>query len=101
MNSENLHYTLIMAKIRIKQGIFDSIPRSELVAAVLAAKTPALVLKELEMKKLAEYFRTDNKVFLGYVANDSRTLKTIVAYRVQTIQEYSSANQWMYIQFSR
>ena len=101
MNSENLHYILIMAKLRIKQGIFDSIPRSEFVAAVLAAKIPALVLKELEMKKLAEYFRSDSKDFLGYVANDSRTLKTFVANRVQTIQEYSSANQWMYVQFSR
>ena len=69
----------------------------ELIAAVLAVKISALIKKELEMKELTEYFCTDSKVVLGYIANDSRAFKTFVANRVPAIQECSSPKQWNYI----
>ena len=49
------------------------------------------------MEESTEYFWTDSKVILGFIANDSRAFKTFVANRVQAIQEYSIANQWNYI----
>ena len=54
-----------------------------------------MIKKELETEELTEYFWTDSKVVLGYIANDSRAFKTFVANRVQAIQEYSNPNQWM------
>ena len=93
----HMHCTLMMAKVRVTPRKFVSIPRLELVAAVLAVKISALIKKEFEMEELTEYLWTDSKVVLGYIANDSRAFKTFVANRVQAIQEYSSANQWNYI----
>ena len=86
-----------MAKARVTPRKFVSIPRLELVEAVLTVKISALIKKELEMEELTEYFWTDSKVVLGYIANNSRAFKTFVANRVQAIKEYSSANQWNYI----
>ena len=93
----HIHCTLMMAKARVIPRRFVSIPRLGLVAAALAVKISVLFKKELKMEELAEYFWTDSKVDLGYIANDSRDFKTFVVNRVQAIQEYSSANQWCYI----
>ena len=49
------------------------------------------------MKELTEYFWTDSKVLLGYIANNSRAFKTVLGNRVHAIQEKSSANQRSYI----
>ena len=89
----HIHCTLMMAKARVMPWKFASILRLELVAAHLAVNISALVKKELEMEELTEYFSTDSEVVLGYIAKDSRAFKTFVTNRVQTIQEYSSANQ--------
>ena len=93
----HIHCTLMMAKVKITPRKFVSIPRLELVAAVLAVKISTLIKKKLEMEELTEYLQVDRKVVLGYIANNSRAFKTFVANRVQAIQEYSSANQWNYI----
>ena len=90
---EHIHCTLMMAKARVTPRKSASILRLELAAADLAVNIPALIKKELEMEELTEYFSTDSEAVQGYIANDSRAFKTFVTNRVQTIQEYSSANQ--------
>ena len=87
----------MMDKAKATPRKFVCVPRLEFVAAVLAVKISALIKKGLEMKELTEYFWTDSKLVLGYIANDSRAFKTFVANSVQAIQEYSSAKQWNYI----
>ena len=79
----HIHCTLMMAKTRVTPRNFVSIPRLELVAAVLAVKISALIKKEIEMEELTEHFWTDRKAVLEYIANDSRAFKTFVANRVQ------------------
>ena len=49
------------------------------------------------MEELTEYLWADIKIVLEYVPNNCRAFKTFLANRVQTIQEYSSTNQWSYI----
>ena len=93
----NINCTLMMDKAKATPRRFVCVPRLEFVAAVLAVKISALIKKVLEMKELTEYFWTDSKLVLGYIANDSRAFKTFVANSVQAIQEYSSAKQWNYI----
>ena len=85
------------AKARLTPKRFISIPRLYLVVAVLAIKISVLIKIDIEMEELTEYFWTDSKVVLGYIANASRAFKTFVANRVQPIQEYNSATQWSYI----
>ena len=94
---EQIHCTLMMAKVRITPKRFVSISRLELFAAFLAVKISALIKKDLVVGNLKEYFWTDNRFVLGYIANDFRGFKIFVANRVQPSHEYSSANQWSYI----
>ena len=87
-----------MGKARVTPLKFVSIPRLELVAAVLAVRILALLKRELGIQVDEEYFWTDSKVVLGYIKNESRAFKTFVANRVQIIQENSKVNQWNYIE---
>ena len=48
----HIHCRLMMAKGRVRRRKFVSIPRLELVAAVLAVKIYAMTKKELEMEDL-------------------------------------------------
>ena len=82
---------MMMSKARVTPKRFVYVPRLELAADICFDQ------KRIKMKELTEYFWTDSKVVLGYIANDSRAFKTFVANRVQAIQEYFSANKWNYI----
>ena len=76
---------------------FVSIPRLELVAAVLSVKISNMIKKELQLQELDEYFWTDSRVGLGYIANDTRAFKTFVANRVHMTQENNNSEQWKYV----
>ena len=54
--------------------------------------------RELEYTIDQEYFWTDSKVVLGYIANESRRFHVFVANRVQEIQENTSVDQWKYVE---
>ena len=87
--NENIHCSLIMGKARVAPKMFASIPRLELVAAVLSVKISNMIKKELQLQELDEYCWTDSRVVFGYIANDTRTFKTFFANRVYMIQENS------------
>ena len=54
--------------------------------------------RELECTIDKEYFWTDSRVVLGYIANESRRFHVFVANRVQEIQENTSVDQWKYVE---
>ena len=56
-----------------------------------------MIKKELQLQELDEYFWTDSRVVVGYIANDTRAFKTFVANRVHLIQENSNIEQWKYV----
>ena len=95
--NENIHCSLIMGKARVAPKAFVSIPRLELAAAVLSVKISNMIKKELQLQELDEYFWTDSRVVLGYIANDTRAFKTFVSKRVHMIQENSNVKQWKYV----
>ena len=95
--NENIQCSLIMGKAKVAPKKFVSIPKLELVAAVLSVKTSNMIKKELQLQQLDEYFWTDSRVVLGYIANDTRAFKNFVANRVHMIQENSNVKQWKYV----
>ena len=95
--NENIYCSLIMGKERVDPKKLVSIPRLELVAAVLSVKISNMIKKELQLQELDEYFWTDSRVVLGYIANDTRAFKNFVANRVHMIQENSNVKQWKYV----
>ena len=77
-----------------------SIPRLELTAATVSIKMSQLVKRELELNdvtSIKEHFWTDSQVFLGYINNESKRFKVLVANRVQLICDNLNTNQWHYV----
>ncbi|KAI7796759.1 hypothetical protein IRJ41_005739 [Triplophysa rosa] len=85
-----------MAKARVAPKI-TTIPRLELMAAVVAVQTSDFLRKELEIDNLHEYFWTDSKVVLGYINNDAIRFHVFVANRIQRIQQSTDTTQWRYV----
>jgi len=94
---DQIHCVLIYGRSRVAPLKYVSIPRMELTAAVLSAKTSNMLKQELDIKIDQTFFWTDSQVVLGYIKNEARTFKIFVANRVQQIQDTSDVKQWFYV----
>ncbi|XP_068758050.1 uncharacterized protein [Montipora capricornis] len=86
---------LIAALVSAKVG--TTIPRLELTAALVSAKVGTKIREELCYPNLTEFFWTDSKVVLGYIKNEAKKFRTFVANRVQEIKTRTNINQWRYV----
>jgi len=75
-----------MGKARVAPTKVITIPRLELSAAVVAARTASFLKRELEFQDIREYYWTDSKVVQGYINNDAKRFHVFVANRIQTIR---------------
>lgn len=71
--------------------------RLELVAALVSVKISALLQRELEYENITEWFWSDSKIVLGYIANDAHRFHIFVTNRVQQIREHAEPTQWRYV----
>lgn len=55
-----------------------------------------MLLKELDIEDLHEFFWTDSTVVLGYI-NDARRVQVFVANRIQRIKASTKPEQWAYV----
>ena len=76
---------------------YVSIPRLELTAATLSVNISRILKEELDIDIALESFWTDSQVVLGYINNESRRFKIIVANRVQFIRDHTDIKQWQYV----
>ena len=93
-----VHCSLALGKARVTPLRQVSIPRLELTAAVLSVKMSSLLRNELKYDNIAEYFWSDSKVVLGYIANEARRFHVFVGNRVQQIRDVTEVDQWNYVQ---
>ena len=85
--------SLVMAKSRVVPAKQTTIPRMELVAALLAAKVTALVKEELDMV-VSETYWVDSMIVLGYIQNDIKRFRTFVANRRRKVRHLTDKRQW-------
>lgn len=95
--SDEVHCSLVMGKSRVSPISVTTIPRLELTAAVVAARTSDMLRSELEIQDLQEFFWTDSTVVLGYINNDARRFQVYVANRIQRIKSSTNPEQWGYV----
>lgn len=84
--SGEVQCTLVMEKARVAATKVITIPRLELSAAVVAARTASFLKRELEIQDIQEYYWTDSKVVLGYINNNAKRFHVFVANRIQRIR---------------
>ena len=96
-SEQRVHCSLIMGKSRVVPLKHVTIPRLELVAALVSVKISSLLQRELEYESVTNWFWSDSKILLGYIANDSHRFHTFVANRVQQIREHTEPSQWRYV----
>ncbi|XP_054868653.1 uncharacterized protein LOC129349462 [Amphiprion ocellaris] len=92
-----VHCALVLGKARVAPSKVTTVPRLELAAAVVAARTSLMLRNELEMDNLQEHFWTDSKVVLGYVNNDAKRFHVFVANRIQRIKSLTDPKQWHHV----
>ena len=93
----DVHCALVMGKARVSPTKVTTVPRLDLTAAVVAARTSVMLKGELEISNLQEHFWTDSKVVLGYVNNDAKRFHVFVANRIERIKSLTDPHQWHYV----
>ena len=63
-----------------------------------SVKISQQIRQELSLDDVQEFFWSDSKVVLAYIANESRRFHVFVANRVQLIQDSTSVDQWKYVE---
>ncbi|XP_071476202.1 uncharacterized protein [Diadema antillarum] len=91
------HCTLVLGKSRVTPLRPITIPRLELAAATVSAKTSSFLRSELKYADMKEFFWTDSQVVLGYIKNEARRFHVYVANRVQLIRDHTNPDSWFYV----
>ena len=89
-----VYITLMHSKTKVSPIKLVSLPRLELLASVLAAKTAVYVNTSLKIPDLKIYMWTDAKVALQWIRGKSRDCKTFVGNRVENIHELTDPAVW-------
>ena len=89
--------SLVMGKSRVVPNKSTTVPRMELVAALVSSKVVAMLTEELDIPDLDATFWTDSNVVLGYIHNDVKRFRTFVANRAKKIRSLTNKDQWNYI----
>ena len=90
--SGKIHCCISMGKSRATPKKYVTIPRLELVAAVLSMKIADLIIRELNIEWQNETFWTDSKLVSAYKNNKTKKFKIFVANRIQQIHESSNVS---------
>ena len=88
---------LVASKSRVAPLQAVSIPRLELIAAVVGRKLSQAVNQALGIKKEEWIFWSDSTDVMYWIRGQSRKFKTFVANRVGEIQASTNPEQWSYV----
>jgi hypothetical protein len=95
MDQNGVHLSMVAAKARVAPLKATSIPRLELMGAVLGHSLAMKITRLLEIGEL--YFWTDSMDVVHWIRSQSRTFKPFVANRVSKIQEGTLPSQWRHV----
>lgn len=96
-NQNEVQCCLISSKTRVAPLKPISIPRMELMAAVIGLRLAKCIEQELSIKIDSRVFWSDSKDVLYWIRSDARKFKQFVALRIGEILENSNVEEWRWI----
>ena len=91
---ESFKVSLVLSRGRVAPVKKVSVPRLELMGALLCARLSVFVKTALHLNNVQMYCWTDSKVVLSWIKGDPNRWKTFVANRVTEIQSLTPPVQW-------
>ncbi len=88
---------LVSAKARVAPLHQSTIPRLELMGALIASRLAKTIVDEFKIKPSRVTLWTDSQVVLHWINSDSITYKQFVGVRVAEIQSLWSSINWRYV----
>ncbi|XP_070067150.1 uncharacterized protein [Drosophila virilis] len=92
-----VHCCLVASKTRVAPLKPVSIPRMELMAAVLGLRLAKCIQKEVSVRIHRRTFWTDSKDVLYWIRSDARKFQQLVALRIGEILEESDVDSWRWV----
>ena len=87
----------VLSKVNVAPLKCITIPRLELLAAVLGLKVSKIVSSALNVSLTRFQFWSDSNNVLWWIRGCSRSFRPFVAHRVGDIQSHTSPEQWRYV----
>lgn len=91
------YVTLVASKSRVSPIKKQTIPRLELLAAVLGVRLATHICSIMHIKIDRRVFWCDSRTVLGWIRSEAINFKEFVANRVSELQESSDASEWRWV----
>ncbi|XP_037825845.1 uncharacterized protein LOC119613850, partial [Lucilia sericata] len=89
--------SLVASKTRVAPLKPISIPKLELMAAVIGLRLANFVVNEMSIKVHSKFFWSDSKDVLYWIRSDARKFQQFVSLRIGEILEGSHVKQWRWV----
>ena len=96
-DKRRIHCGLLMGKSRVAPLKTITVPRMELIAAVVSVKLHKFIIEQVNLPIHKIVFCTDSTIVLQYIRNEARRFQTFVANRLSVIHNASSPCQWRHV----
>jgi hypothetical protein len=94
---KTLNVAFVGSKARVAPTRNVTIPRLELMAALLGSRLSQSIQNEHTLNISRKYMWSDSKVVLGWIRSTTKKFKQFVAARKGEINELTSINEWRYV----
>ena len=93
----SINVSMLSAKARVSPVKLETIPRLELMAAVLGTRLVSRIKGCVRFQFTKEVFLTDSRVVLGMLTNSNSLLKEFVGVRVSEIRSRTRISNWGWV----
>ena len=96
-SKDKVDTNLLMSKSRVAPLKVQSMPRLELLGALVLSKMSSLILDTIEIPISNVFMFSDSKTALSWIKNSQHQFKQFVEERAKTIRKNTSSDDWRHV----